>query len=156
MILRRCWIRAAMLLSVLVTLSSANAALVAQTPPANQGAKGQPVAPGVNPALDSIRAMRGASLRVSLITYGPSGEVWERFGHDAIAIRDTITGQDIAVNWGTFAFEQPNFYTRFLTGETRYWVVAWPTADFNADYVRQNRTIRVQQLAMTSVEKAAL
>ena len=123
---------------------------------ADSGAVGRPSAPGENAALDSMRAKNGASLRVSLITYGPSDVVWERFGHDAIAIRDTITGQDVVYNWGEFAFSQPNFYTRFLTGDTRYWIAAYPTPDFNASYVNDNRTIRVQQLAMTAVQKAAL
>ncbi|MBC8088634.1 MAG: DUF4105 domain-containing protein [Phycisphaerae bacterium] len=115
-----------------------------------------PPPPGTNAALDSARAVRGQSLKVSLITYGASEIVFERFGHDALAIRDTLTGQDYAYNWGVFAFQQPNFVARFLTGETRYWMQPYPTAAFNQGYIADNRSIRVQQLALSAVERAAL
>lgn len=131
------------------------------TPSAGQPAAAKtdtipPAPPGIDATLDSARAARGQSLKVSLITYGASDLVWERFGHDAIAIHDTLTGQDYAFNWGMFDFEQPGFYTRFLTGETKYHMEPVGTALFNADYVQHNRTIRVQQLAMSAVERAAL
>jgi hypothetical protein len=59
------------------------------------------VAPGVSPALDSLRAIRGASLTVSLFTYGPSDVFYERFGHAALAVRDSLTGEDVAYNWAS-------------------------------------------------------
>jgi hypothetical protein len=55
-----------------------------------------------------------------------------------------------------FDFDQPNFIFHFLTGETKYWMEPFYTDSFNAVYVRQNRTIRVQRLALTSVERTAL
>ena len=115
-----------------------------------------PPAPGTSAILDSARAVRGQSLVISLITYGPGDEVFERFGHIALAIRDTITGQDVAYNWGMFDFNQPNFLTRFLTGDTRYWMEGFPTPLFNALNVRNNRSIRVQKLDLTPVERAAI
>ncbi|MEO7361590.1 MAG: DUF4105 domain-containing protein [Gemmatimonadaceae bacterium] len=152
----RQWLHRAM--AAITIASSLASAQEPALPPLNADSNvvRKPAPPGENAALDSMRAKNGESLRVSLITYGPTDVVWERFGHDAIAIRDTITGQDIVYNWGEFDFEQPNFYKRFLTGETSYWISAYPTPDFNAVYVRQNRSIRVQQLAMTAVQKAAL
>jgi hypothetical protein len=115
-----------------------------------------PPPPGVSPALDSARAARGEELTVSLITYGPGDQVFERFGHVALSIRDARTGQDLAYNWGMFDFNQPNFLGRFLSGDTRYWMEGFPTERFNALYVRDNRSIRRQTLALTSVERAAL
>lgn len=136
---------------------SAQAGTATLAPPVRSlGDTVPPAPPGVDAALDSARAIRGQTLKVSLITYGPSDIVWERFGHDAIAIRDTATGQDYAFNWGMFNFDDPGFYTRFLTGETKYYMAPFGTALFNQDYVEHNRTIRVQQLAMSSVERAAL
>ena len=116
----------------------------------------KPVPPGVNAVLDSARAARGAQLDVSLITYGPGEDVWEKFGHDAIEVRDTQSGEDNTFNWGTFSFDQPNFYLRFLTGDTKYWMAVDPTAAFNANYVHDNRSIRVQHLALNPVQRAAL
>ena len=115
-----------------------------------------PPPPGVSPVLDSARAGRGEPLVVSLITYGPGDEVFEHFGHVALAIRDNTTGQDVAYNWGMFDFNQPNFLGRFLTGDTKYWMQGFPTELFNALYVRNNRSIRRQILALTPVERAAM
>lgn len=129
---------------------------VAVPAPAAATGTPKPLPPGANAALDSVRALRGASLRVSLYTYGAGELVWENFGHDAIGIRDTVTGQDVSYNWGIFDFEAPNFVVNFLTGATNYWMAPYNTADYNATYVRDNRSIRVQQLAMSAVEKAAM
>ena len=121
----------------------------AKTPP--------PPAPGTNAALDSTRAIRGEHLQISLFTYGATNVVWERFGHDALAIRDTVTGQDYAYNWGMFDFNSPNFTTRFLTGETNYLMAPFATGPYNQEnYIAENRSIRVQRLALTAVERAAL
>lgn len=144
--------------ALLTTAVVSSSTLRAQTPPATeQSATPKPPAPGVNASVDSLRAIRGASLRVSLFTYGAGELVWEKFGHDAIGIRDTVTGRDVAYNWGIFDFQSPNFLVNFLTGETNYWMAPYNTADYNQlEYVDQNRSVRVQSLAMTSVEKAAL
>jgi len=115
-----------------------------------------PPPPGVSAALDSLRALRGASLTVTLITYGPSDVFYERFGHAALAVRDSITGEDVAFNWGIFDFDEPNFVARFLTGDTQYSMARYPTALFNAVYVGDNRSVRQQVLALSAVERAAL
>ena len=116
-----------------------------------------PPAPGANAVLDSARAVRGANLQVSLLTYGPTNVLWERFGHDALAIRDSVTGQDFAYNWGLFDFNSPNFLARFLTGESRYGMGPFPTAAYNKqEYIDNNRSVRVQRLALTAVERGAL
>ncbi|MES2521994.1 MAG: DUF4105 domain-containing protein [Gemmatimonadota bacterium] len=117
---------------------------------------GAPPAPGTSAAVDSARDVRGRSLVVSLLTYGPGDEVFERFGHVALSLRDTLTGQDVAYNWGMFDFDQPNFLGRFLTGDTKYWMEGFPTAFFNEAYTRYNRSIRRQELALSPVERAAL
>ncbi len=149
-LVRRC---AAVCLSVLcapsVSLLHAQAA-VAST------ADSAPPPPGVSPSLDSARAVNGERLVVSLLTYGPSDVVFERFGHIALAVRDTVTGQEVAYNWGMFDFDQPKFLQRFLTGDTKYWMVGYPAAAFNAAYVGDNRSIRRQTLALTPTERAAL
>lgn len=122
---------------------------VPQTPP--------PPAPGVSASLDSARAARGAGVQVYVYTYGPGDEVFERFGHIALGVVDSVTGEDIAFNWGMFGFGEPNFLWRFLTGDTRYWVEGYRTADFNADYQgRQNRSIRRQQLDLTPTQRGAI
>ena len=52
------------------------------------------------PARASVADAPGANLKVSLITYGPGETYWERFGHDAIELRDVASGQAINFNYG--------------------------------------------------------
>ena len=116
----------------------------------------QPPAPGVDPALDAARAERGGTLEVLLYSFGPGNVIFENFGHNALIIRDTVTGRSFAYNWGMFDFDQPNFLGRFLTGDTRYWVGVYETDDMLAAYRAENRSIRRQKLALTPVERGAL
>ncbi len=115
-----------------------------------------PPPPGVSIVLDSARVARGARISVALITYGAGAEVFERFGHVALVVRDSTLGEDIAFNWGMFDFNQPNFLWNFLTGDTKYWMAGFNTQAFNELYRRDNRRIRRQELALSAVEKAAL
>ena len=143
-------VRRALAVAMLLASSTltAQTAAMAQTPP--------PPAPGVSAPLDSGRAVRGARMSVAIITYGPGEFVFEKFGHIALALTDSSTGQDIAFNWGMFDFNQPNFLGRFLTGDTKYWMAGFRTADFNAAYRGENRTIRRQELHLSAVQRGAI
>jgi hypothetical protein len=116
----------------------------------------QPPPPGVDATLDAARAVRGQSLEVSVLTFENGAILWERFGHNALVITDTLLGESRAYNWGVFDFESPDFLTRFLTGETRYWLAVWPTRAMLEEYVRLDRTARKQVLALDAVQRAAL
>ncbi len=116
----------------------------------------QPPPPGVDMALDAARAERGASLEVSVLTFANGEVLWERFGHNALVITDTGTGESLAYNWGVFDFAQPNFLTRFLTGNTEYWLAVYPTDAMVASYMADDRTTRRQVLALSDVQKGAL
>lgn len=96
------------------------------------------------------------SLVVSVLTWGQGDAVFERFGHNALRIRNLRSGSDLAYNWGMFDFEQPNFLSRFLSGDTRYWVEAFPTDWMVQAYAEQDRETVEQVLALTPEQKAAL
>ncbi len=98
----------------------------------------------------------GASLRISVLTFGQGDEVFERFGHNALRVRDTATGEDLAYNWGMFSFDQPNFLGRFLSGDTKYWVEAFPTDWLVQNYVGHDRETIEQVLALTPTQAAAI
>ncbi len=146
-VLRRALAAAMLIASSALTLAAQTEAM-AQTP--------APLAPGVSASLDSARAVRGARLSVAIITYGPGEFVFEKFGHIALALTDSTTGQDIAFNWGMFDFNQPNFLGRFLTGDTKYWMAGYRTADFNAAYRSENRSIRKLELQLSAVQRGAI
>ncbi len=98
----------------------------------------------------------GESLTVSILTWGPGDYVFERFGHNALRIRDSATGSDLAYNWGMFDFKQPNFLGRFLSGDTRYWVEAFPSALLIDFYTSNDRATTEQVLNLTPAERAEL
>jgi hypothetical protein len=128
----------------------------AQPRPDNVPLTPPPPPPGRDATLDSARALRGADITVAIYTYGHGNEVFEKFGHIALGVANAATGEDIAFNWGMFDFDQPNFLGRFLTGDTRYWMAGYNTAQFNAAYQAEDRAIRKQVLALTPVQRGAL
>ena len=91
------------------------------------------------------------------MTIGPGDDVWERFGHDALVVRDGRTGEAVAYNWGTFDFNQPNFVWRFLTGDTRYWMQGIDARAMADHYAQvENRSVYVQELALAPSQRAAV
>jgi hypothetical protein len=116
---------------------------VAQNPPSNTG-----VAPGA--------AEPGSNLTVYLLTFGWGDVVWERFGHNAIWIKDRTRGTDVTYNWGMFDFNQPHFLRRFLTGDTRYWMEAIDFAPMVRFYKERDRSILAQELNLTPAQRLKL
>jgi hypothetical protein len=145
--------------ALLMSMASGSALPAQPAPPArpdNVPATPPPPAPGTSAALDSARALRGAGLQLSVYIYGPGQEVFERFGHIALAVADSASGRDVAFNWGMFDFNQPNFLGRFLTGDTKYWMAGYNTYEFNAQYQAENRSIRRLRLNLTPAQRGAL
>ena len=93
---------------------------------------------------------------ISVLTFGQGDAVFERFGHNAIRVRDRYTGADLAYNWGMFSFEEPHFLARFLSGDTRYWVEAFPTQWLVDVYAAQDRETVEQRLRLTPAQAEAL
>jgi hypothetical protein len=98
----------------------------------------------------------GVALRISVLTIGPGDAVFERFGHNALRIVDPAQGSDLAYNWGMFSFDEPNFLGRFLSGDTRYWVEAFPSTWLIEAYKGQDREITEQVLALSPAQRARI
>src|SRR5210317_2024185 len=64
-----------------------------------------------------------------LVSYGPGEIYWQRFGHNAIWVRDTQLGLDHVFNFGFFDFAQEDFLLRFLQGRMLYFSAARPAQD---------------------------
>lgn len=95
----------------------------------------------------------GSQLEIYVMTMGQGDLLWERFGHNALGIRDHAAGTDIVYNWGTFSFEQEDFLPRFLRGEMRYWMAPYDAAGSLAAYESWNRSVTVQRLNLTPAER---
>lgn len=91
-----------------------------------------------------------------LVTYGPGEIYWQRFGHNAIWIRDPALGLDHVFNFGFFDFAQQDFFLRFLQGRMLYFSAAQPAREEFAQYIDENRSIRAQRLALAPAQQQAL
>jgi hypothetical protein len=98
----------------------------------------------------------GADLRVDLYTYGPGAIYWERFGHDALVVTDTTSGEAYAFNYGMFDFNQKDFYFNFARGVMIYRAAGWPVADDIRQFTGEGRSITAQRLDLTPAQRAAL
>lgn len=94
--------------------------------------------------------------RVSLVTCAPGQELYEAFGHTAIRISDPMLGFDAVYNYGTFNFDQPNFYGNFVMGRSLYMLDVNRYSNFVRAYEYYNRSVREQFLNMTLEERQAL
>ena len=114
-------------------------------------------APQRAPAAPSALAAAPAdTFYISVLTMGPGDEIFNRFGHQSVRIRNLRTGLDSAYNWGMFDFDQPHFILNFLTGDTRYWMQSFPTVPLVSAYRREGRSVWEQELDLTPAEKDTL
>jgi hypothetical protein len=101
-------------------------------------------------------AQDSSGLRVSLLTCGQGDELYSVFGHTAIRITDSVKQTDIVYNYGTFDFNDPDFYMKFTRGKLDYMLSAEYFADFMNAYVYEKRTVTEQELQLTAGEKTAI
>lgn len=94
-------------------------------------------------------------LKISLLTCGPGEELYSVFGHTAIRVKDDANF-DIIYNYGTFDFEDPDFYTKFVKGKLLYFVSAENFGSFMEEYRLENRSVIEQELNMSCEEKEKL
>src|SRR5690606_29666834 len=107
----------------------------------------QPVPSGVEP---------GSELTVYLVTMGPGDAVWERFGHNALWVRDAATGLDAAYNYGMFDFQEPGYLRNFIRGRLNYWVDVEDAEAMVRAYAAANRSVWVQELNLTPAQRLEL
>ena len=108
------------------------------------------------PARAGVANAPGANLEVSLITYGPGDTYWERFGHDAIELRDTVSGEAYNFNYGVFDFDESGFLLNFARGRMHYLMDAAPTTLDQSWYIQAGRSVTRQQLDLTPEQASAL
>ncbi len=93
---------------------------------------------------------------ISIITIGPGSELYDKFGHSAFRIKDSLSGVDVAFNYGVYDFNTPNFYTKFAQGKLLYELRVEYYQSFYQRYVEENRWIKEQVLNLTKSEKQAI
>lgn len=98
----------------------------------------------------------GCQLRISVLTCSPGSELYSLFGHSALRITDSTRGTDIIFNWGTFDFDEPNFYGKFMRGKLLYFVSPDNVRIFLREYQYDGRTVIEQVLSLSCEEKHAI
>ncbi|CAM3435263.1 DUF4105 domain-containing protein [Aequorivita lipolytica] len=93
---------------------------------------------------------------ISIITIGPGAELYDKFGHSAFRIQDSLNGVDVVFNYGVYDFNTPNFYTKFAQGKLLYQLGVSYYQPFFESYVAQNRWVKEQTLNLNYTEKQAV
>lgn len=90
------------------------------------------------------------------MTMGPGGAIYERYSHNAIRIRDSSRGTDVAYNYGLFDMGESGFVGNFVSGRMMYWMEGWDTQKTAELYVRDNRSVSFQELNLTPGQRVKL
>lgn len=91
--------------------------------------------------------------RIFLLTATPGDELYSVFGHSAIRVTDPFYGLDEVYNYGTFDFDTPNFYLKFVRGQLFYKLSVVPHEYFLLEYRYEGRGISEQVLNLSQKEK---
>jgi hypothetical protein len=95
-------------------------------------------------------------IRISLLTCSPGEELYSTFGHSALRLTDPDAGTDIVYNYGTFDFDDPAFYSKFVRGKLLYYLNQEDFRSFLHAYQSDNRSVSEQVLNLSCREKVAL
>ena len=91
---------------------------------------------------------------ISILTIGPgTSELYAAFGHSAIRVTDPEYDYDAAFNYGTFDFNQPNFYLNFAKGYLVYKLAVQDAKGLINYYEESNRSVKEQALNLTQEQK---
>ncbi len=101
-----------------------------------------------------LRAQVPGDTTVYFVNVYPGSEIYELEGHTALRIK--TPAYDVAIHYGLFSFDKPNFVYRFVKGETDYMVGAQPWNSFTAPYMAADRRIVQHKLNLNPDEKSRL
>jgi hypothetical protein len=102
-----------------------------------------------------------SATHVYLATMEPGPEFWERFGHNAIVLSEQSFEDGgfvgaASFNFGYFDFQQQNFIVNFARGKMEYLGLVQDAAGDIANYLRNNRRVTLQKLALSDQQIAKL
>lgn len=86
--------------------------------------------------------------KISLLTVGTGKDLAAKFGHSAIRFQDPTLGIDEVYGYGTYDFEDPNFYLNFTRGKLSYTISRMPFNNFKRSYEFEQRWVKEQQLLL--------
>lgn len=93
------------------------------------------------------------SAEISLLTFSPGPLLYQTFGHSAIRVFDPKKGLDQIYNYGTFDFNAPNFYWKFVKGNLKYWLSISKNRQFIQEYILNDQSVYEHVFNFTEIEK---
>lgn len=94
--------------------------------------------------------------KISLLTVGTGEDLAAKFGHSAIRVQDPTLGIDEVYGYGTYDFEDPNFYLNFTRGKLAYTISRIPFNYFEYSYKQEKRWIKQQLLDLTLEQRNSI
>ena len=92
------------------------------------------------------------SISISILTCTPGAELYSKFGHTALRVKNHTQGEDIVFNYGCFDYSEHNFVFKFLLGQTDYMLNAEPYNYLVARYGYMGTGVKEQILNLTQSE----
>lgn len=92
----------------------------------------------------------------SLLTCSPGEELYSAFGHSALRVKDDSLGIDLVFNYGTFNFNTPNFYLKFINGDLNYMLAVSVYENFILNYGYSKRGVVETELILSHKQKQEL
>lgn len=96
------------------------------------------------------------SAKISVLTCGSGNQLFSAFGHTAFRVQDSVLGIDVVYNYGTFDFNQPNFYLNFAKGRMIYSLSRRNFVQFLYEYELEKRWVKEQILDLNLEERNEL
>lgn len=101
----------------------------------------------------SASTVKANTFRISILTCAQGEDLYATFGHSAIRVTDSVHHSDIVYNYGTFNFNDPDFYVKFVKGDLLYFIEACDYNSFIMMYAYEHRSVTEQVLAVDSNEQ---
>lgn len=92
------------------------------------------------------------SISVSILTCTPGAELYSKFGHTALRVKNHTRNKDIVFNYGCFDYSEHNFVFKFLLGQTDYMLNAEPYNYLVERYGYMGTGVKEQVLNLTQGE----
>ncbi len=96
------------------------------------------------------------SIDVSILTCTPGKDMYAKFGHTALRVRDYTAHRDIVFNYGCFDYNANNFVLKFLLGQTDYLLDAEEFEFLKYRYGRLGNGVSEQVLNLSKEEANTL
>lgn len=107
----------------------------------------------LSPIVCKSQDFTSENVEISLLTCSSGDELYSAYGHSAVRLKDSKLGIDVVFNYGTFDFDTPFFYLKFLNGTLDYMLSTTSYSRFINSYSREGRGVEESELILSTSQK---